>query len=95
MLSERRNADIYERAHTLAASGYHQCPRVIIAKLVADGYPEALEMLDSDNIRADLLRLCQAAVPGQPLFDRWRSASPRAGLSFGPMKRRSVPTSAS
>ena len=68
MAKHRRSAHIYQRAHALAESGLCGCPRVIIATLVADGYPEATELLNTDNIRADLLRVCDAASPAKPRY---------------------------
>ena len=64
MADEFRTDHIYHRAHTLAESGFHQCPAEIVAMLVAEGYPEAAELLNSDNIRADLSRVCEAAADG-------------------------------
>jgi hypothetical protein len=64
MADEIRTDHIYQRAHALADSGFHQNPTEIVAMLVAEGYPEAAELLNSDNIRADLSRVCEAAVDG-------------------------------
>jgi hypothetical protein len=79
MVKDRRNAHIYQRAHMLAESGLYVCPRVIIATLVADGYPEATELLNTDNIRADLLRACEAATPARPRIARQRLDTPPRG----------------
>ena len=62
MVRKIRTDHIYRRAHTLAESGFHQNPKQIVAVLVAEGYPEAAELLNSANIRADLRRTCVAAV---------------------------------
>jgi hypothetical protein len=72
MANDVRNAHVYQRAHALAASGLYHCPNVIVATLVADGYPEAIDLLNTDNIRADLLRVCEAASPSKPRTDLWR-----------------------
>ena len=69
MANDVRNAHVYQRAHALAAGGLCHCPNLIVATLVADGYPEAIELLNTDNIRADLLRVCEAASPGKPRTD--------------------------
>ena len=57
-----RTSHIYQRAHALAEDGFHQSPAEIVATLLAEGFPEAAEMLNSENIRADLRRLCSAAT---------------------------------
>lgn len=57
---------IYQRAQALAESGVHSCPAEVVAMLLAEGYPEAAELLNSDNIRADLRRVCEAASDGRP-----------------------------
>jgi hypothetical protein len=66
MTEALRTDHIFHRAHALAESGFHQSPAEIVAMLVAEGYPEATELLNSDNIRADLSRVCDAAVDGSP-----------------------------
>ncbi len=63
MTSDFRKSHIYNRAYVLATSGCHQCPDIIIATLQLEGYPEAAEMLNSANIRADLRRVCDDATP--------------------------------
>ncbi|MER8830217.1 hypothetical protein NKH73_19440 [Mesorhizobium sp. M0938] len=60
-----RTDHIYQRAYVLAESGAHNCSAEIVAMLVAEGYPEAAEMLNTDNIRADLSRVCEVAT-GEP-----------------------------
>ncbi|WP_095201521.1 hypothetical protein [Mesorhizobium carmichaelinearum] len=62
MADEIRTDHIYQRAHALAEGGIHQCPAEIVAALLAEGYPEAAELLNSENIRADLRRVCGAAI---------------------------------
>jgi hypothetical protein len=57
---------VYDRAHTLAESGFHQTPAEIVAVLVEEGYPEATELLNSENIRADLSRTCELATDELP-----------------------------
>lgn len=64
MTEALRTDHIYHRAHVLAESGFHQSPAEIVATLVAEGYPEATELLNSDNIRADLGRICDSAAGG-------------------------------
>ena len=66
MINPTRTDHIFQRAHALAESGTHGSPAIIIATLVAEGYPEADELLNSDNIRADLSRTCEAAANGRP-----------------------------
>ncbi|PTE12257.1 hypothetical protein [Mesorhizobium helmanticense] len=65
MADEIRTDHIYRRAHVLAESGVHSCPAEVVAMLLAEGYPEAAELLNSDNIRADLRRVCEAADKGR------------------------------
>jgi hypothetical protein len=62
MADEIRTDHIYQRAHALAEGGIHQSPAEIVAALLAEGYPEAAELLNSENIRADLRRVCSAAT---------------------------------
>jgi hypothetical protein len=57
-----RASYIFQRAHALAEDGFHQSPAEIVATLLAEGFPEAAELLNSENIRADLRRLCSAAT---------------------------------
>jgi len=64
MINRPRTDHIFQRAHALAESGTHGSPAIIIATLVAEGYPEAADLLNSDNIRADLSRVCEAAANG-------------------------------
>jgi hypothetical protein len=66
MTDEIRTGHIYQRAHALAEGGFHHSPAEIVATLLAEGYPEAAELLNSKNIHADLRRICKAAVDGQP-----------------------------
>jgi hypothetical protein len=66
MANEIRTSHIYQRAHALAEGGVHNSPAEIVATLLAEGYPEAAELLNSRNIHADLRRLCDAAADGQP-----------------------------
>jgi hypothetical protein len=66
MANEIRTSHIYQRAHALAEGGVHHSPAEIIAALLAEGYPEAAELLNSKNIHADLRRVCDAAADGQP-----------------------------
>ncbi|CAN7593927.1 hypothetical protein [Mesorhizobium sp. LjRoot246] len=73
MTNEIRTSHIYQRAHALAEGGVHHSPAEIVAALLAEGYPEAAELLNSRNIHADLLRVCDAAADGQP-------ATPYRGL---------------
>ncbi|QND65143.1 hypothetical protein HB777_15400 [Mesorhizobium loti] len=65
MANEIRTSHIYQRAHALAEGGVH--PAEIVATLLAEGYPEAAELLNSKNIHADLRRVCDAAADGQPV----------------------------
>ncbi|MFA6157477.1 hypothetical protein [Mesorhizobium sp.] len=58
-----RASYIYQRAHELAEGSIHQCPAEIVAALLAEGYPEAADLLDSENIRADLRRVCDDRPP--------------------------------
>ena len=62
MADNFRTSHIYQRAHALAEGGFHQSPAEIVATLLAEGFPEAAELLNSENIRADLRRLCSAAT---------------------------------
>ena len=48
MADEIRTDHIYQRAHALAEGGIHQSPAEIVAALLAEGYPEAAELLNSD-----------------------------------------------
>lgn len=57
-----RASYIFQRAHALAEDGFHQSPAEIVATLLAEGFPEATELLNSENIRADLRRVCGAAT---------------------------------
>ena len=41
--------------------GFHVAAE-IVATLLAEGFPEAAELLNSENIRADLARVCGAAT---------------------------------
>lgn len=66
MTDEIRTGHIYQRAHALAEGGFHHSPAEIVATLLAEGYPEAAELLNSKNIHADLRRICKAAADGQP-----------------------------
>ena len=66
MADEIRTSHIYQRAHALAEGGVHNSPAEIIAALLAEGYPEAAELLNTKNIHADLRRVCDAAADGQP-----------------------------
>lgn len=65
MADEIRTGHIYQRAHALAEGGFHHSPAEIVATLLAEGYPEAAELLNSENIHADLRRICNAAADGQ------------------------------
>lgn len=65
MTDEIRTSHIYQRAQALAEGGVHHSPAEIVAALLAEGYPEAAELLNSRNIHADLRRLCDAAADGQ------------------------------
>lgn len=62
MTEALRTDHIYQRAYVLAESGAHNHAGEIVAMLVAEGYPEAVELLDTDNIRADLSRVCEVAT---------------------------------
>ena len=62
MADKTRTSHIYQRAHALAEDGFHQSPAEIVATLLAEGFPEATELLNSENIRADLRRVCGAAT---------------------------------
>ena len=62
MANRPRTDHIYQRAHALAEGGIYQSPAEIVAVLLAEGYPEAAELLNSENIRADLRRVCGAAT---------------------------------
>ncbi|CCV13297.1 hypothetical protein [Mesorhizobium sp. STM 4661] len=62
MTETLRTDHIYLRAYFLAESGAHNRPAEIVAMLVAEGYPEAAELLNTDNIRADLSRVCEVAT---------------------------------
>ena len=57
-----RASYIFQRAHALAEDGFHQSPAEIVATLLAEGFPEATGLLNSENIRADLRRVCGAAT---------------------------------
>ena len=57
-----RASYVFQRAHALAEDGFHQSPAEIVATLLAEGFPEATELLNSENIRADLRRVCGAAT---------------------------------
>ena len=57
-----RASYIFQRAHALAEDGFHQSPAEIVATLLAEGFPEATELLNSENIRADLRRVCGVAT---------------------------------
>jgi hypothetical protein len=63
MVDEIRTSHIYQRAHALAEGGVHNSPAEIVAALLAEGYPEAADLLNTKNIHADLLRVCDAAGP--------------------------------
>ena len=63
-----RASYIYKRAHELAEGSTYHCPAEIIAALLAEGYPEATELLDSENIRADLRRVCDDHQPATLRF---------------------------
>jgi hypothetical protein len=58
-----RASYIYQRAHEMAEGSIHQSPADIIAALLAEGYPEAADLLNSENIRADLSRTCRDRRP--------------------------------
>jgi hypothetical protein len=60
-----RASHIYKRAYELAEDSIHHNPAQIIATLVAEGYPESVELLNSENIRADLRQVCGKAAAGQ------------------------------
>ena len=62
MADNIRTNHIYQRAQALAEGGFHQSPAEIVATLLAEGFPEAAELLNSENIRADLRRVCGAAT---------------------------------
>ena len=62
MANDIRTSHIYQRAHASAEGGFHQSPAEIVATLLAEGFPEAAELLNSENIRADLRRVCGAAT---------------------------------
>ena len=62
MADNIRTNHIYQRAQALAEDGFHQSPAEIVATLLAEGFPEAAELLNSENIRADLRRVCNAAT---------------------------------
>ena len=77
-MADARHEYINARAYELAASGQHIDCITIVSALVAEGYPEASEILNSDLIRSDLRRVCaqhwqgvkpeyaEPAVPAQP-----------------------------
>ncbi|PTE12263.1 hypothetical protein [Mesorhizobium helmanticense] len=66
MTAARRADHIYQRAYLLAESGAHDRAAEIVAMLVTEGYPEAVDLLNTDNIRADLRRACEVAAPRRP-----------------------------
>ncbi len=80
---------IYERARTLALSG--RKPGEVVAKLVAEGYPQAVSMLDSDLIRSDLRHLAEGSNAPDVTAHLWprgrskdeRRSAPKETLSTG------------
>lgn len=71
MVDDIRTSHIYQRAHALAEGGVHNSPAEIVAELLAEGYPEAAELLNTENIRADLRRVCDGAADGQRTTPYW------------------------
>jgi hypothetical protein len=74
---------IYQRAHVLAESGAHN-GSAEPSLPVAEGYPEAAELLNTDNIRADLSRVCEVATESPP-HSRASSSTLRACVPGGGM----------
>lgn len=71
MISLRREAYICKRAYELASSGMHIEPITVISALVKEGYPEAADILKSDDIRGDLHVICAQSWKGaQPSRQR-------------------------
>ncbi|WP_353644173.1 hypothetical protein [Mesorhizobium sp. WSM2239] len=88
MTRDEREDYIYSRAYELAASGLHLEPITIIAALIKEGYPEAVEILESPLVRNDLRRVCARNWPGVNPERPAGSIGPPA-----PRKRRRKPPS--
>jgi hypothetical protein len=58
MNRQQREEYICQRAYELAETGQHIDCITIVTALVAEGFAEAPEVLNSDLIRADLRQVC-------------------------------------
>jgi hypothetical protein len=58
---EQRHAYVNRRAYELARSGRHLDHQTIEHALIAEGYPEARDLLDRAAMRDDLNQICATA----------------------------------